>query len=180
VQVLKSAATCRDEPCDLISGYVFRDLTFSLTYTHLVIRMTARPVNAALLGSGLFATGAYLPSLKEVAGLNVSTVWSRSEESARKLEGKAAELGLKAPAVKFGDDGLRSVLGDKSIEAVILVLPITVQPDMIRRAWRAGKHVLSEKPLGRDVAEGKALIREYENEWKPNGLIWRVAESKYC
>jgi predicted dehydrogenase len=72
------------------------------------------------------------------------------------------------------------VLGDKSIEAVILVLPITVQPDMIRRAWRAGKHVLSEKPLGRDVAEGKALIREYENEWKPNGLIWRVAESKYC
>jgi len=139
---------------------------------------THAPVRAALLGSGLFATGAYLPSLKGVTNLTINTVWSRSEKSARNLETKAQELGFPAFDTQFGPEGLDAVLANKDIDAVILVLPITAQPDIIRRAWKAGKHVLSEKPLGRDIAEAKALVDEYEKEYKPKGLVWRVAESE--
>jgi predicted dehydrogenase len=137
-----------------------------------------QPTRAALIGGGLFAIGAYLPSLVSVSSISLTNVWSRSEASAQKLEAKAKELGLPAFKTTFGEAALETILADKDIDAVVLVLPITTQPDVIRRAWRAGKHVLSEKPLGRDVAEARALIAEYEAEWKPKGLIWRVAESK--
>lgn len=140
---------------------------------------THEPIRAALLGSGLFATGAYLPSLQEVPGIHIQAVWSRSEKGARTLEDKAKSLGFPALEARFGDAGLETTLKEESINAVILVLPITAQPDIIRRAWKAGKHVISEKPIGRDVKEAKELIAEYENEFKPKGLIWRVAESEF-
>jgi hypothetical protein len=60
----------------------------------------------------------------------------------------------------------------------MFVLPITTQPELIRRAWRAGKHVLSEKPVAKDVKSAQELIKEYEEVYKPKGLIWKVAESE--
>jgi predicted dehydrogenase len=59
----------------------------------------------------------------------------------------------------------------------MIVLPITAQPDMVIKALEAGKHVLSEKPIGKDVKTAKALVEEYEKRFQPKGLIWRVAES---
>lgn len=139
------------------------------------------PVKAALLGGGLFATNSYVPSLALVPGLSVSTIWSRSPESASKLAAKAKETGLPnsaSPEVKSGPEGLDEILNDDTIKAVIMVLPLGVQPDIIRKAWKAGKHVISEKPVGRNVEEATELVEEYEREWAPKGIVWRVAESE--
>lgn len=142
------------------------------------------PVQLAILGSGLFAQKAYLPAIEANAStLSLHTIWSRSESSAQKLLEAAQSLNLKGGAdskisVKHGDDGLEAVLNDPEIKGVMLVLPITTQPGLILRALAAGKHVLSEKPIGKDVKAAKDLIEEYEKVYKPKGLIWRVAESK--
>lgn len=135
------------------------------------------PVRAALLGSGLFATNSYLPSLVGVPGLSVTAVWSRSEKSVTVLAEKASELSLPVPSVFHGDDGLASILADKEVRAVVMVLPLGVQPDLIRKCWAAGKHVISEKPIGRDVAQARELIEEWERDWAHKGIVWRVAES---
>lgn len=55
-------------------------------------------------------------------------------------------------------------------------LPIPTQPAYIEQAWRAGKHVLSEKPVAKDVAEASRLIELYEREFKPRGIQWIVME----
>lgn len=39
------------------------------------------------------------------------------------------------------------------------------------------KRVLSEKPIAKDVATGIELIRKYVSEYRPRGLVWRVAEN---
>ncbi|KAL7423452.1 hypothetical protein Q5752_001032 [Cryptotrichosporon argae] len=136
------------------------------------------PVTAALLGSGIFATTAYLPALTGVPDLVISHLWSRSASSVSKLHAASTSLSNHADiATASGDDGLAAILADKDVEAVIVVLPIVAQPDVVRQALRAGKHVISEKPLGKDVAHAKALIDEYETVYKPKGLIWRVAEN---
>lgn len=72
---------------------------------------------------------------------------------------------------------LDALLARSDINAVIILLPITAQPDVIVKALAAGKHVLSEKPVAKDVATGLALIKEYEQKFKANGLVWRVAEN---
>ncbi|ODO05492.1 hypothetical protein I350_04543 [Cryptococcus amylolentus CBS 6273] len=139
------------------------------------------PANVALLGSGVFAQESYLPALINLSKsntLNLHTIWSRSESSAQTLHSKyTPPQGSSAPTLRYGDDGLAAVLADAEIDAVLFVLPITKQPDLVRRAWKAGKHVLSEKPLGRDVREAKELVEEYEKVYKPKDLIWRVAEN---
>jgi hypothetical protein len=136
-------------------------------------------INLAILGSGLFATNAYLPALSKPSNshVNLHTLWSRSESSVTKLSTKAAELGH-SPKLLHGDEGLEAIWADKAIDAVSFVLPITAQPDLIRSAWKAGKHVLSEKPVGKDVEAARELVEEYERDWAPKGLVWRVAESE--
>jgi predicted dehydrogenase len=143
-------------------------------------------VNVALLGSGLFATNSYLPALTHPSNshLTIHTLWSRSEGSVSKLASKLGEIqsassSSSTPTVRHGDDGLEAVFNDAAVDAVMFVLPITTQPELIRRAWRAGKHVLSEKPVAKDVTSAQELIKEYEEVYKPKGLIWKVAESEY-
>ncbi|WVQ81941.1 hypothetical protein IAT38_004068 [Cryptococcus sp. DSM 104549] len=145
------------------------------------------PINVALLGSGVFAQASYLPALLALSTspsppLHFRTIWSRSLGSAQTLHSKYTTLlpsssSQPEPLIQHGDDGLEAVLASSEIDAVLLVLPITKQPELVRRAWRAGKHVLSEKPLGKDVEQARGLVQEYEREWKPKGLIWRVAEN---
>lgn len=120
------------------------------------------------------ALGATAPDLK--------AVYSRSEKSAQDLSNLAKtslHLDL-APSVYHDaseSSNLDALLGRKDIDAVILVLPITQQPAIILKALDAGKHVLSEKPIAPDVAAGLELIRKYNEQYKPKGLIWRVAEN---
>jgi predicted dehydrogenase len=75
---------------------------------------------------------------------------------------------------------LNALLSSTSISAVIITLPITVQPEIVLAALRAGKHVLSEKPVAADVTSGYSLIAEYQKTYAPTGLHWRIAENFEC
>ncbi|KAK1927078.1 hypothetical protein DB88DRAFT_433551 [Papiliotrema laurentii] len=136
------------------------------------------PFNLALLGSGLFATNSYLPALAKESNkeIHLHTIWSRSEKSVTTLAAKAKELGF-TPRVLHGEAGLQTIWADAAIEGVSFVLPITTQPELIITALQHGKHVISEKPVGKDVEAAKQLIARYESEFKPKGLVWRVAEN---
>ncbi|KAJ7210552.1 oxidoreductase family protein [Mycena pura] len=129
----------------------------------------------AILGAGIFvkeALGSGAPPLL--------AVYSRSEKSARESAEEAVALGL-APAPSIYHDGdpamnLDALLARTDITAVIVVLPISLQPTIILQALAAGKHVLSEKPVAPDVAGGIALLNEYNEKYRKH-LVWRVAEN---
>ncbi|THU90451.1 oxidoreductase family protein [Dendrothele bispora CBS 962.96] len=137
----------------------------------------------AILGAGLFATQAYIPALKALgdSAPPLKAVYSRSEKSSSELSHSASEL-LKLespPEIYFDADSSRNLdalLKRSDIEAVIIVLPITVQPEIVLKALAAGKHVLSEKPIAPDVAKGISLIKEAA-KYTQKGLVWRVAEN---
>jgi predicted dehydrogenase len=127
---------------------------------------------------------AHLPAIAALDGgvAELKAIYSRSEKSASELAQAAQEtLGLAhRPSVYYDGDpatDLDALLARTDIDAVAIVLPITVQPSIVRKALAAGKHVLSEKPVAPDVAAGIELIREYDAKYKSKGLVWRIAEN---
>ncbi|KAI0073535.1 oxidoreductase family protein [Panus rudis PR-1116 ss-1] len=142
------------------------------------------PAGLAILGAGIFAKEAHLPAIATLGAslVELKAVYSRSEKSAKQLAEDAQGI-LKlneSPSVYHDGDqnaNLDALLARSDIAAVIVVLPITLQPSIVRKALAAGKHVLSEKPVAPDVAGGLELIKEFESTYKPKGLIWRVAEN---
>lgn len=93
----------------------------------------------------------------------------------------AHSLNLDSPPAVYHDGNkttdLDALLARSDIASVIVILPITLQPKIILKALAAGKHVISEKPVAPDIEQGLRLIKEYNLEYKPKGLIWRVAEN---
>ncbi|KAH7883142.1 hypothetical protein F5I97DRAFT_181984 [Phlebopus sp. FC_14] len=136
----------------------------------------------AILGSGIFAKEAHLPALESIGPLapKLKAVYSRSEKSAHDLADEAAAKLRTIPDIYHDGSpavNLDALLARSDISTVIIVLPITLQPSIVLKALEAGKHVISEKPIAPDVASGVKLITAYEKDYKPKGLIWRVAEN---
>ncbi|EJD41563.1 NAD(P)-binding protein [Auricularia subglabra TFB-10046 SS5] len=137
----------------------------------------------AVLGAGLFAKEAHLPAIAALGDkVKLAAVYSRSQSSAASLAELASSvLKLDAPVAVYHDGdpqaNLDALLARPDIDAVAVVLPIAQQPDVILKSLEAGKHVLSEKPVAKDVASGIELIKTYNAKYKGKGLIWRVAEN---
>ncbi|KAF8965773.1 oxidoreductase family protein [Flammula alnicola] len=138
----------------------------------------------AILGAGIFATEAHLPALATLGdgAPSLKAVYSRSEKSAHSLADAAAGALKLATLPSIYHDGdasanLDVLLARADITAVIVVLPITLQPSIVLKALAAGKHVLSEKPVAPDVRQGLDLIKTYNELYRPKGLIWRIAEN---
>ncbi|KAK2771413.1 hypothetical protein FQN53_005062 [Emmonsiellopsis sp. PD_33] len=136
-------------------------------------------VGIAILGAGIFAKTAHVPPLVE-SDANIVAVYSRSEKSANSVVEAVnrATDGFTTIDV-YSDEkpgfGLDELLQRKDVEGVIVLLPILVGPNVIRKCLEAGKHVLAEKPVAKDVATGKALIAEYEHRYA-NNLVLSIAE----
>ncbi len=57
-------------------------------------------------------------------------------------------------------------------------LPIISQPEYIRAALTAGKHVLSEKPVAENVKDAQELISWYHSKIDDKEVTWSVAENQ--
>jgi predicted dehydrogenase len=109
-------------------------------------------------------------------------IYSRSTKSAVEAAEKAKEFeGLCAEAfATYSDEQSHQNLDDlllrKDVISVIVALPTLVQPAVVLKCLAAGKHVLMEKPIAKDVQEAVALVKEYEAKYKSKKLVLSVAE----
>lgn len=108
-------------------------------------------MRVGLLGTGPWAQAAYAPALSGHGELDFAGVWGRRPEAASAL---AEQYGTRAY------DDLDALLDD--VDAVAVALPPSVQADLAVRAARARCHLLLDKPLALDVADGRALVEAAE------------------
>lgn len=118
----------------------------------------------------------YIPALKSGNKFSLKAIYSRSKKSADGLASQVSspvDLYYDSP----GENGksLDDLLARSDIEAVIICLPITVQPEVIKRALAAGKHVLSEKPIA-PTAQAAQDLSDYQRQYAASS-IWMVAEN---
>ncbi|KAH8668775.1 hypothetical protein BX600DRAFT_263060 [Xylariales sp. PMI_506] len=125
----------------------------------------AEKIGVALIGSGIFVKEQHLPSVLLCPDLSLKAIYSRSLKSAQGVAADATDVSdLKLYSEDGGADGAggyAELLARDDVHAVIIALPIPTQPDFVKRALQAGKHVLCEKPVAKDVATAEDLIAFY-------------------
>ena len=114
-----------------------------------------------LLGTGVAAEKLYLPAFK-VLGHRLELVACANRT--RKKAERYARLAGVGRVVRDAEE----LFALPDLDAVLISLPIDAQPAYVLEALRAGKAVLSEKPVGPSVAVARKLVRDaarYEAPW---------------
>lgn len=135
--------------------------------------------------------------MQAVKDLDLKAIYSRSLKSAQDLASNTTDINLYSEDSGAGRS-YTDLLNRSDISAVIIgyvkpdrdrayynfgksnminSLPILVQPDFIRQALLAGKHVLSEKPIAKDVATARELLSWYQNNIDTSKVFWAVGEN---
>lgn len=108
------------------------------------------PLRIGIVGAGDVALRDYLPELGRLAG-RAEVVAFASRDGERAREAAADFDGARAYA------GYAGLLADPAVDAILNLTPIGLHAEVTLAALAAGKHVYSEKPLGGDVAEARAI-----------------------
>lgn len=111
-------------------------------------------VGVAVVGLGKLSLGQILPALKRTRNAHLAALVSGTPDKAKRL---AAEFGLPDSAV-YSYDTFDAIAKNPDVQIVYIVLPNAMHADFTIRAFRAGKHVLCEKPMAVTLAEGERMI----------------------
>lgn len=123
-------------------------------------------LNIAMLGTGRIADQELAPALAEVDGARLWSVLSRDAGRGREF----AERHGAAAGVAVHTD-LATLLADDALDAVLIATPDKLHAQQCIAAARAGKHVLTEKPMATEVAEARAMVEACDEA----GVVLAVA-----
>lgn len=104
-----------------------------------------------VLGTAGIANGATIPGMLLAKNCEVYAIAGRSEE---KVKSFAEKFGFKKSYI-----GYDALLADPEVQAVYIPLPNDIHAEWILKSIEAGKHVLCEKPMARDVKEAEMLYK---------------------
>lgn len=110
-------------------------------------------MNIAMLGTGRIADQELAPAIAETNGANLWSVLSRDAARA----GEFAERHGAAASSPVHTD-LESLLADGDLDAVLIATPDKLHAAQAIAAARAGKHVLTEKPMATSVTDAQAMV----------------------
>lgn len=121
-----------------------------------------------LLGAG-FLQDFHARAWREIPGIELAAVGSASEASAKAFASK-----WKIPRAIGGEDAIEQVCTMPDVDVVSIGIPNFLHEKAATLAAEHGKHVICEKPLGRNVVEAKAMLRAVEKA----GVIHCYAENQ--
>lgn len=128
------------------------------------------PLRLGLLGTGVAAWRLYKPAFEALTSrIQLVACSNRTRSKAVKY--------AKATGFSRVEDSAEGLFAAKDIDAVLISLPIDVQPTYVLAALRAGKAVLSEKPIAGNLAQAKQLIAEASAASVAASVPWMVGEN---
>ncbi|HTB22445.1 MAG TPA: Gfo/Idh/MocA family oxidoreductase [bacterium] len=129
-----------------------------------------RPLRLGLLGTGIAARKLYWPALKNMR--HEVRLLACANRTRSKAEAFAGLSGAKVVA------DAKALFALPELDAVLISLPIDSQPAYIIQALKAGKAVLSEKPMAPSLAAGRRLL-ERARPFSRRGPLWMVGENLF-
>jgi len=112
------------------------------------------PLRVGVIGCGNVSVRRHIPTLAALPGAELAAV--ADPVAARRLEALAAG-GLPSEAAF---ESHQRMLATAQLDYAVVAVPPAIRPAILRDCFRAGLHVLSEKPLALRPSEAQALIRQ--------------------
>lgn len=122
-----------------------------------------------VVGLGRISMGHFMPGVKASSRSRFTAVVSGHPDKARRI---AAEYGLPESAI-YNYDNYDQIRNNPDIDAVYIGLPNSMHAEYSIRAARAGKHVLSEKPMATNASDCKAMIAACDQAGKKMMIAYR-------
>ncbi len=104
-----------------------------------------------LVGAGYMARR-HAEAFARIPGVRVSAVVGRDGERSARAADLAGALRAREAA------SLDALLDSDEVQAVVVATPTPTHRDVALRALAAGKHVLVETPMARDLADARAMV----------------------
>ncbi|HQU67882.1 MAG TPA: Gfo/Idh/MocA family oxidoreductase [Albidovulum sp.] len=109
-----------------------------------------KPMNWGVLGAAKFARDHMARAIHEAEGARFYALATSSAEKAKGFSDFCPDLKV--------HDSYEALLADPAVEAVYIPLPNNLHVEWTLKAAKAGKHVLTEKPIAMKAEEIDALI----------------------
>jgi len=105
-----------------------------------------------IIGAGGNTRAKHIPGFKAISGVEVTVVCNRTMESGQKV---AREFGI-----PYATTSAKDVIESKDIDAVCIGTWPNMHAKLTVAALRAGKHVLTEARMARNLAEAEMMLEE--------------------
>ncbi|MDR3516227.1 MAG: Gfo/Idh/MocA family oxidoreductase [Azospirillaceae bacterium] len=126
--------------------------------------METHPLRLGIIGLGMAAQPHALALAELTDRITVVAAFSPSAE---RRDAFARNTGF--PVVST----LQDVLGNRDVDAILLLTPPTTHLDLVRQCAAAGKHVLLEKPIEVTLAQSVALVERMEQAGLRLGVVFQ-------
>src|SRR5215510_7057115 len=141
----------------------------------LLAQNQGRKLGIALLGLGRYATNQLLPALSQTKLCYLAGVVTGHPEKGQKW---ATDYNLNSRNV-YSYETFDRIADNKDIDIVYVVTPPGLHPDFVIRAAKAGKHVISEKPMATSVADCDRMIAACNAAKVKLGIGYRLHYDPY-
>lgn len=111
-------------------------------------------LRVGLLGTGAIAQVVHLPTLTQMEGIELRAVCDADDTKAMAIATR-----FSIPKVHHTDE---AAFADPELDAIMVCSPSHLHESQAIAALRAGKHVLTEKPLALDPAGAERVLKEAE------------------
>ena len=125
-----------------------------------------RKLRVGILGCGPISQAAHFSACHKAHNAELYAICDQAEDLVNRM------AAVHEPQVSYLD--YDKMLADPQVDAVIVAIADQFHVEAARKAIRAGKHVLVEKPLGVSVEECEAL----KTQLKETGLVLQVGTMK--
>lgn len=140
------------------------------TIAEMLAQNRGRKLGIAMLGLGGYATNQLAPALRETKLCELIAVVTGHPEKGQKW---AAEYNLRKENI-YSYETFDRIADNKNVDIVYVVTPPALHPEFTIRAAKAGKHVISEKPMATSVADCNQMIAACKTAKVQLGIGYRM------
>jgi predicted dehydrogenase len=115
---------------------------------------SGRKIGYCIVGLGRISMQHFMPATRMSHRSRVTAIVSGHRDKAEKW---AADYGVPARSI-YSYENYDAIAQNQDIDAVYIALPNSMHAEYSIRAAKAGKHVLSEKPMATSVADAQAMV----------------------